>query len=214
MGGLGSGRPASGRNTVEGSRSIDILKLHRAGCLKPGWTGGWQWTQNGEPVAWIGLRAEEHRLVLTYHYRRGGGEWEDIEEPVPLAWQPCRFGGRRPYFVCPGVVNGTACGRRVLKLYGTGKYFLCRHCYRLSYGSQHEDRFDRAQRRANRIRRRLGGEPGTAAPFPERPKGMHHRTYDRLMDQIFEAEELADERLYLAVERLLKRDDGLRQRRR
>ena len=41
---------------------------------------------------------------------------------------------------------------------------------------------------------------------------MHRRTYDRLMDQIFEAEDLADERLYLAVERLLKRDDGLRQR--
>ena len=214
MGGLGSGRPASGRNTVEGSRSIDLLKLHRAGCLEPGWAGAWQWTQDGEPVAWIGLRAEEHRLVLTYHYRRGGGEWEDIEEPVPLAWQPCRFGGRRPYFICPGVVNGTACLRRVLKLYGTGKYFLCRHCYRLSYGSQGEDRFDRAMRRANRIRRRLGGEPGTAAPFPERPKGMHQRTYDRLMAQVLEAEELADERLYLAVERLLKRDDRLRQRRR
>ena len=214
MGGFGSGRPASGRNTVEGSRSLDLLKLHRAGCLKPGWAGAWQWTQDGERVAWIGLRAEERRLVLTYRYRRGGGEWEDIEEPVPLAWQPCRFGGRRPYFLCPGVVNGTACLRRVLKLCGTGKYFLCRHCYRLSYSSQHEDRFDRALRRANRIRKRLGGEPSTAAPFPERPKGMHHRTYDRLMAQIFEAEELADERLYLAVERLLERDDRLRQRRR
>jgi hypothetical protein len=33
---------------------------------------------------------------------------------------PCRFGGVRPYFVCPGIVNGIACGRRVLKLYGCG----------------------------------------------------------------------------------------------
>ena len=44
MGGFGSGRPASGRNTVEGSRSIDLLKFRRAGCLEPGWAGAWQWT--------------------------------------------------------------------------------------------------------------------------------------------------------------------------
>jgi len=67
----------------------------------------------------------------------------------------CRFGGARPYFVCPGVVNGITCGRRVAKLYGAGTYFLCRHCYRLAYASQREDRYDRALRRANNIRMRI-----------------------------------------------------------
>jgi hypothetical protein len=47
---------------------------------------------------------------------------------------------RRPYFVCPGVVNGTACGRRVAKLYGPGRYFVCRHCYRLAYCHAERDR--------------------------------------------------------------------------
>ena len=45
MGGLGSGRPSgSGRSTVEACRSIDVNRLHREGCLRPGWGGGWQWT--------------------------------------------------------------------------------------------------------------------------------------------------------------------------
>jgi hypothetical protein len=38
MGGFGSGRPSdSGRDKVEYSRSIDINRLHKAGCLAPGW---------------------------------------------------------------------------------------------------------------------------------------------------------------------------------
>jgi hypothetical protein len=213
MGGFGSGRPSSGRNTVEESRSLDVLKLHRAGCLKPGWSGIWQWTQGGERVAWIGLRAEERRLVLTYRHRRGGGEWEDVEEPVRIVWQPCRFGGQRPYFVCPGVVNGVACCRRVIKLYGAGTYFVCRHCYRLAYMSQSEGPLDRLLRRANKIRMRLGGAPGMASRFPDRPKGMHRATYERLRREVFEAEMEADERMDAVIARMIARDERLRRRR-
>ena len=83
----------------------------------------------------------------------------------------CRFGGTRPYFICPGVVNGIACGRRVAKLYGPGRYFLCRHCYRLAHASQSEDNMDRTLRRANKIRQRLGGDPGMDAAFPAEAEG-------------------------------------------
>jgi hypothetical protein len=67
----------------------------------------------------------------------------------------------RPYFICPGVVSGVGCGRRVAKLHGPGRYFLCRHCYRLAYASQSEGGWDRALRRANKIRQCLGGDPGS-----------------------------------------------------
>ena len=194
MGGLGSGRPSgSGRDTVEACRSLDVNRLHREGCLRAGWVGGWQWSRDGEQVASISLRAEADRLHLTYRVRIGGGDWEDVAETVRIVRVACRFGGARPYFVCPGVVNGVACGRRVAKLHLSGRYFLCRHCHRLGHASQSEDAWDRAFRRANKIRQRLGGDPGMAALFPPRPKGMWRRTYKRLFHRTFEAEMEAEE---------------------
>ncbi len=208
MGGFGSGRPSgSGRTTVEACRSIDVNRLNKTGCLRAGWTGGWQWTRDGERVAWINLRAEHDRLHLTYRMRTGSGEWEDVAETVRIICVPCRFGGERPYFICPGVANGIACGRRVAKLHGPGRYFLCRHCYRLGHASQSEGAWDRTLRRANKIRQRLGGDPGMAAPFPAKPKGMWRRTYERLREQGFNAEMLADEAFALRAERLLARID-------
>jgi hypothetical protein len=117
-------------------------------------------------------------VIHFYRYRRRlGGEWEDLEESVPLEWTPCNFGGERPWFVFPGVVNGVRCSRRVAILYGPGKYFLCWYCYDLRYESQREDKKDRALRRAQKIRQRLSGSANMLELFPERPKGMHHDTY-------------------------------------
>ncbi len=208
MGGLGSGRPSgSGRDTVESCRSIDVNRLYKAGCLRPGWWGGWQWTRDGEKVASITLRAEADLLHLSYRVRIRGGEWENVEESIRIVRVPCRLGGSRPYFICPGVVNGIACGRRVAKLHGPGRYFLCRHCYRLAHASQNESGWDRAVRRATKMRQRLGGDPDIAAPFPEKPKGMWRQTYQRLRQQAVEATIGVDEAFVLSVGRLLARID-------
>jgi hypothetical protein len=214
MGGFGSGRSSgSGRGTVESCRSIDVNRLLREGCLSSGWQGGWQWTRDGERVASITLHMESECLVLSYRYRLGDGDWEDITEPVPIVRVPCRFGGSRPYFLCPGVVKGIACGRRVAKLYGPGRYFLCRNCYRLAYASQSEDALDRTLRRANKIRMHLGGSPGIAAPFPARPKGMWRRTYERLRNGVLETEMMADEAFAMRAEQLLTKLDQPKRRR-
>lgn len=204
MGSFGSTRwnLVNTKDTVEANRSLDINKLNRDGCLRPGYRGVWQFTLNGEPVGRIHLRRDDDLLRILYRIRQCGGEWRDVEQPTPIVWRPCRFGGARPYFVCPGTVNGIVCGRRVAKLYGAGTYFLCRHCYQLAHASQREDRYDRALRRANNIRMRLGGEPGTASAFPARPKGMHRRTYDRLQSAVSNAEILAEERLAILLARL------------
>ena len=168
----------------------------------------WQWSCDGDKVTPTNMRAEHERLHLTYRMRIGEGEWEDVNESVRIARVPCRFGGTRPYFVCPRVVNGTVCGRRVAKLYGPGRYFVCRHCSRLAYSSQGDDAQRRSMRRADKIRQRLGNNAGTASPFPRKPKGMWRRTYERLREQAFDAEERADEALLIYVAGLLARTNN------
>jgi hypothetical protein len=56
-------------------------------------------------------------LSRALRRRRLGGRGRDCPHR-PRA--PCRFGGAPPYFICPGVVNGIACGRRVAKLHRPG----------------------------------------------------------------------------------------------
>jgi hypothetical protein len=208
MGGFGSTRwgLTRTRDTAETNCSLDINLLNRAGCLQSGYRGSLEWERGGEPIASIRFRRDGDALVLSYRLRRHDEEWQDVEQPTPIVWMQCRFGGARPYFVCPGIVNGIACGRRVSKLYGAGTYFLCRHCYRLAYASQREDRYDRALRRANNIRTRLGGEPGMESLLPNRPKGMHHETYERLQSAVWSAEILAEERLVIFLGRLQRRE--------
>ena len=145
------------KGKVESCRSLDVNRLSKAGCLRPGYRGGWAWTADGEQVASIGLRATADQLILNYRVCRNGEDWTDVEEAVPLARSPCRFGGMRSYFVCPGVKNGRPCSRRVTKLYLGGRYFLCRHCYDLAYASQSETRPYRLLRRADKRKIALGG---------------------------------------------------------
>ena len=85
----------------------------------------------------------------------------------------------RPWFVCRVYSGGRYCGRRVAVLYGAGELFACRRCYGLAYASQHEALRHRGLWKAQKIRMRLGGSPSLADVFPDRPKGMHWRTYHR-----------------------------------
>ena len=81
--------------------------------------------------------------------------------------------------MCSVASNGVYCGRRVTKLYGVGRLFACRHCYRLAYASQQESAHQRGLGKSQKIRMRLGGSPNMLEEFPDKPKGMHWRTYER-----------------------------------
>ena len=191
MGGYGSGRTGY-KQTAESCRSLDVNRLNREGCLRSGWQGNWTWSRDGEEIARVGYKAEQDRIVLDYKVRLNGGDWEPITQPIPLTYSNCNYGNQRPYFRCPGIVDGRLCGRRVGKLFAGGRYFLCRHCYSVSYGSQSEERYDRMLRRANKLRMALGGEPGTANWIAPKPKGMWQRTYDQKLTEIEWCEKQAD----------------------
>ena len=178
MGGFGSGRPGfkpkAGRHVA-----LDVNLLQKAGRLAPGREGSWSWLQNGAEMGHIGTRGADDALTLSYRIRCGHEGWLEIEYDVPLARVPCRYGGTRPYFLCPGNTGGRSCGRRVAKLYLVGLCFLCRHCHRITYRDRSERRFDRLFGRANKLRMAMDGEPGTDSSLPTRPKGMHRATYER-----------------------------------
>jgi len=118
-----------GGGTVEGTRSLDVMKLARAGLLSGLHTGVWQWTQGDDTAATISIRGGRQQISLSYRTKSHGGEWQSVEQPVPIRWTPCRFGGERPWFVCDVRANGMYCGRRVAKLYGGDRLFACRHCF-------------------------------------------------------------------------------------
>ena len=175
MGGFGSGRRSSGKATTSDMQALDIRRLQRDGLLSPGNAFGWHWASNGKEVASIRIRVEAERVMLIYRSRSHGDEWQTMEYPVYLKWTGLHFGGRRAWFLCPG----QGCGRRVAILFG-GAVFACRHCHDLVYECQRETEDDRALRRADTIRRRLGWGAGIANPAGGKPKGMHWRTFERL----------------------------------
>jgi hypothetical protein len=183
MGGEGSGNwYRSDKKTTTGEcQRVDVRYLHREDLLKPGRWFSLRWSRaNRETGSIRGVvigDEKPEKVILTYRHRSGpSGEWEDVREPVELAWTACNFGGERPWFICPGA----GCGRGVALLYGPRRYFLCRHCYELVYESQREDKMYRALRRAQKIRKHLGGSANMMEPFLEEPKGMHWKTYERL----------------------------------
>jgi hypothetical protein len=175
MGGFGSGRGQRGKDTTSDMRALDIRRLQRDGLLTPGRSFNWQWSINGEKLADINVRIEVDRVILNYRSRSNGGDWQPMEYPVHLEWTPCNLGGRRAWFRCPA----QGCGRRVAILFG-GSIFACRHCHKLAYACQRETDDDRAMRRADTIRRRLGWGAGIANPEGGKPKGMHWRTFERM----------------------------------
>lgn len=174
MGGFGSGRHG-GRRCTDDMRALDVRSIHRSGRLTPGNWFTWQWSCNGEVTGSIQLRVEAGRVVLDYRNRSNGGEWEPMRYAVALDRTTCGFGGERAWWRCPAV----NCGRRVAVLYG-GRVFACRQCNRLAYRSQRETDDDRAARRADKLRARLGWEPGILNGHGDKPKGMHWRTFERL----------------------------------
>lgn len=176
------GGPSSGnrwrygaKSTTDEHRALDVRRWAREGMLRPGYSGGWYWTRDGEVVASIQMRAENDRVILIYRHRSGGEDWKDEQYPVRIERTRCHLAGSRPWFICPAI----GCGRRVALLYG-GEIFACRNCYRLAYASSREDVGDRATRRADRIRARLGWEPGILNGAGDKPKWVRWRTFDRL----------------------------------
>ena len=204
MGNSNSGNHG-GKRTTASMTALDVRKLQRDGQLTPGNSVCWSWSRAGQTTASVNLKVESggDRVMFDYRNRSNGGEWQAMSYAVRLAWTPCHFGGQRAWWLCPAV----GCGRRVAVLYG-GKVFACRHCQRLAYKTQREAPDDRARRRANNLRARLGWVPGVIHAPGDKPKGMQWRTCWRLHAvynvAVLQAFQGMDARLQTTMARLKK----------
>ena len=179
MGGPGSGSwyRWDKRTTAEEVNRIDIRYMRQQGFLRPGYGGNLSWSCGDRKTGSVMYRVETDSLVLIYRARVQGGEWESIEEHVRLSRTPCNYGGERLWFLCP------ACSKRVAVLASHGKRFVCRHCHKRPYGSQQEGYMDRMQRKARKVRKKLRATENLFESVWRKPKGMHQKTFDRLIQE-------------------------------
>ncbi len=184
MGGVNSGsyyRWNAKAVTMEQKR-IDIRWMKKQGYLQPDYIGVLSWSAGGKSTGSIGFRIENDMMLLKYKYRLRGEDWSIVEQQVPLDKTPCFFGGHRQWFLCPN------CHKRVAILYGAGKYFFCRHCHNLTYQSCNEPDYQRMLDKAYKLKEKLGGRAGLDSFIPDRPKGMHKKTYDKIYSKIIQLE--------------------------
>ena len=170
----------SRKATTEGCLQVDIRKLARDGLLQHGAEYGLSESKSRYELRVVSERGRmrfQHGISMLAGFRRLG------EDVVAIDWTECHYGGARPWFLCSG------CGKRVAILYGRkierdgsklpirNRTLKCRQCHELSYSCQHEEWDRRMRRRAEKTWARIGGKYG------EKPKRMHWRTYNRLVDQ-------------------------------
>lgn len=176
----------------------------RTGRARPGgriW-GNLNWTRGEEPIGSISYEADmtdPDNAQLILKYTRGlGDNAEKVRQIIHLTYSQPHYGGRRWWMICP--YGGTRCGK--LYLPGNGDRFASRKAWRLGYQSQRMAERDRPFEALFRLQRRLGGEQGWEAGLGPRPKGMWHRTYERMWDEYERLEVLCGVEMGVMLSRL------------
>jgi len=202
MGGIGSGTWTrwDTRPTVEDMKPLRIGALAKGGWLHSGTSSSYRWSIDGRPNGEIHVTAGGDHIRLNYRHQSWGGDWVTEAYPVGIAYVPCHFGGSRPWFICPAV----GCGRKAGTLYG-GRIFACRTCHGLAYPSENEGRRDRAIRKADKLRERLGWPRGVieGSGWGKRPY-MRQATYEALTARYeeLESEALVETMAWLVAHRI------------
>jgi len=143
MGGYGSGSRSTRKVTVEECLTADISRLLKPDITQKSTVWGWiEWKNRaGETLSSVNFYLDSGRdtsATLRLSYQWGSAEERiPIEEPIPMVATRPYFGGLRWWFICPLIISGRVCQRRVRRLHlpPGGRYFGCRSCYNLTYDS-------------------------------------------------------------------------------
>jgi hypothetical protein len=158
------------RPTVEslGIDCIDVRKLRRRGFFRDGWT-------IFQPLlSWPTVsRVSIARFIIILKFRD-----RVVDQQIRVSWTRCHFGGTRPWLHC-------LCGRRVARLFKGLSGYYCRQCSdNPRYASQTKSKQRRLAFAAGKLRLRLNGMASLSEPLPERPRGMHRRTFIQLLRRL------------------------------
>lgn len=173
MGGYGSGNWRKKKKTTGDFPSIDIRALQRVGCLNAGFSHSSELIHDTYTESVIIRTESDNTLMITY--RCGNNRENHAAYKFKIEWMPCNYGSKRAFFLCP------SCERRVALLYCVN-HFACRHCHNLAYECQGEKTEDRNARQANKIRTKLGWKFGILNGMGDKPKGMHIKTFEQLIN--------------------------------
>jgi hypothetical protein len=212
MGSFLSGRPRT-RCSIGAALILDLGVMLKRGWLVPGeYRAGsvsWASTESKKPRGAIGYRA--HLTDLDDAYVRLIYSVGDVPQDytVHLERTPCRLGGFRWWWICPRTAY------RASKLYlpPGAKRFASRRAFRLGYESERGGPIDRSHHRQSRIFERLGGSYRYYDDCPPvRPKGMHHRTYERLLAELEAAMETHETIFNIGAARIIAKETAMRAR--
>ena len=123
-----------------------------------------------ELTAQIGSSAGVRDVTLTFTV---AGQL--LVHRVTLTHTRCYFGGLRVWFICP------KCEHRIGVVY-LGQIAACRKCLELRYPSQSESKLTRSFRKRQQVDNELALRLKNRAY--RRPKGMHWRTYEKLLSTL------------------------------
>ena len=179
------------RVCLEAGQKLDLNRLMRQGCVKPGVYTTFQsmWTNSytGEETASANMIA----YMLHEHEARLRIQTRGTEQTIFLVPKPRRFGGHQWYFICP-VMN--RCASVLWRPPGATR-FCCRQAWgrRVAYASQFLDPDNRAHRGKAIIKANLISDLDPDEwELPPKPKWMRWRTYNRLEEKFDGYEEVLD----------------------
>jgi hypothetical protein len=192
------------RNCLEDGLKLDLDRLIRQGCVRPGAAFGpcpIHWTDDyfGEEIA-IGLLSGHMQGERTGWLKIQIG---NLDQRISLLTKTCHFGGRRWYFQCP--VTQRCCS--VLWMLPGAAWFCSRQAWgsQVAYKSQFASPQYRAQLGQAKIRSRLiDNLDPDEWDFPPKPKWMRWHTYQRNLQKFEAYEEVRDRGFLRSFHRLTR----------
>ncbi len=166
------------------SRSVEVLEerlrlgvgfMSRNDMLVDGYRGLIHWVDGEKDSSSVSISCFHDRVTISYRITSGSNNTNVLTTAVNLTYTNCNYGGKRAWFRCPN------CDRRCLFLYLDQLWFTCRLCTGLPYNSQELTEYDRLGNRADHYRKLLKWPGGFLQGQYFKPKGMHKKTFSRLV---------------------------------